>query len=55
MDEDGTVFAKQQKMLYDFTMRGEIPESDRKRDLALSDIKEGFNPGADPGEDRGGI
>ena len=42
MDEDGTVFAKQQKMLYDFTMRGEIPESDRKRDLALSDIKEGF-------------
>lgn len=40
--DDGTVFAKQQKMLYDFTMRGEIPENDRKRELALSDIKEGF-------------
>ena len=40
--DDGTVFAAQQKMLYDFTMRGEIPENDRKRELALSDIKEGF-------------
>ncbi len=40
--DDGTVFAKQQKMLYDFTVHGEVTENDGKKELALSDIKEGF-------------
>lgn len=40
--DDGTVFAKHQKMLYDFTMHGEAAENDEKKELALSDIKEGF-------------